>query len=82
MKLREKYNTISYFHSVPYVFLEISKSQHFRNILARVTLKNYKNEFHISHPSGIYLFKVKNRNTSTMYEICSKLTIKTLEGRY
>ena len=31
--------------------------------------------------AGIYLFKVNNENTKTMYEICSKLTIKTLEGR-
>ena len=27
--------------------------------------------------AGIYLFKVNNRNTRTIYEICSKLTIKT-----
>ena len=26
-------------------------------------------------------FKVNNRNTRTMFEICSKLTIKTLERR-
>ena len=31
------------------------------------------------YPAGIYLFKVKNRNTRTMCEICSKLTIKTPE---
>ena len=30
---------------------------------------------------GIYLFKVNNRNTITRCEICSKLTIKTLERR-
>ena len=28
-------------------------------------------------PAGIYLPEVKNRNTRTRYEICSKLTIKT-----
>ena len=28
---------------------------------------------------GIYLFKVKNENTRRMYEICSKLRIKTPE---
>ena len=33
-----------------------------------------------SIPTGIYLFKVNNRNTRAMYEICSKLTIMTLEG--
>ena len=30
-------------------------------------------------PANIYLFKVNNRNTRRRYEICSKLTIKTLE---
>ena len=28
------------------------------------------------------MFKVNNRNTRTMFEICSKLTIKTPERRY
>ena len=28
-------------------------------------------------PAGIYLFKVNNRNTKAICEICSKLTIKT-----
>ena len=32
-------------------------------------------------PTKIYLFKVNNRNTRKRYEICSKLTIKTLERR-
>ena len=27
-----------------------------------------------------YMFKVNNRNTRTRCEICSKLTIKTLDG--
>ena len=31
------------------------------------------------HRVGIYLFKVSNGKTRTMCEICSKLTIKTLE---
>ena len=30
---------------------------------------------------GIYLLNVNNRNTRTMCEICSKLTIKTPEQR-
>ena len=33
-------------------------------------------------PAGIYLLKVKNRNTRTMCEICWKLTIKTPEQRH
>ena len=32
-------------------------------------------------PTGIYLFKVNNKNTRTRCEICSKLTIKTPERR-
>ena len=32
-----------------------------------------------SFPAGIYLLKVNNRNTRTRCEICSKLTIETLE---
>ena len=35
----------------------------------------------IIHPAGNYMFKVNNRNTRTMCEICSKLTIKTPERR-
>ena len=35
----------------------------------------------VADPSDIYLFKVINKNTGTMHEICSKLTIKTLERR-
>ena len=31
--------------------------------------------------AGIYLLEVKNRNTRTRCEICSKLTIKTPERR-
>ena len=34
-----------------------------------------------SYPANIYLFKVNNRNTRKRCEICSKLTIKTLERR-
>ena len=37
-----------------------------------------KNEY----PAGIYLFKVNNRNTRTMCEICLKLTIKTTERHH
>ena len=32
-----------------------------------------------SHPAGIYLLKVNNRNTRTRCEICSNLTIKIPE---
>ena len=33
-------------------------------------------------PSGIYESKVNNENIRTMYEICSKLTIKRPERHY
>ena len=33
----------------------------------------------IDVPAGIYFFKVSNRNTRPMCEVCSKLTIKTPE---
>ena len=33
------------------------------------------------NPAGIYLFKVKNRNSGTICEIFSKLTIKTPKRR-
>ena len=44
-------------------------------------ISNYKAIRAISSPAGIYLLKVNNRNTRTSYEICPKLTIKTLEWR-
>ena len=34
-----------------------------------------------TYPASIYLLKVNNGNTKTMYETCSKLTIKTTERR-
>ena len=34
-----------------------------------------------TNPDGTYLFKVKNRNTRTMCEVCLKLKINTLEQR-
>ena len=36
----------------------------------------------IVYPAGIYLLKFNNRNTRTQCEICSKLTIKTVERRH
>ena len=40
---------------------------------------NIKHIFLGRLPAGIYMFKVNNRNTRTRCEICSKLTITTLE---
>ena len=36
----------------------------------------------LNNPANIYLFKVNNKNTSEKSEICSKLTLKTLEQRH
>ena len=36
-------------------------------------------EFAMYHPAGNYMFKVNNENTRIGCEICSKLTIKTVE---
>ena len=33
-------------------------------------------------PAGNYMFKVNNRNTRAMCEICSNLTIETLDRRH
>ena len=38
-----------------------------------------KRESIFSFPSGIYLFKNKNANTSLLRKMCSNLTIKTPE---
>ena len=38
--------------------------------------------FHTTFPAGLYLFKVNNRNTRTMCEICSKLQRKTPERHH
>ena len=42
-------------------------------------MKKYFND--CPYPVGIYLLKVNNGNTRTRCEICSKLTLKTLERR-
>ena len=39
------------------------------------------NQYFWNNPAGIYLVKVNHRNARTRCEICSKLTIKTLERR-
>ena len=40
-----------------------------------------KHDFSFIFPANVYLLKVNNRNTRKRCEICSKLTIKTLERR-
>ena len=42
---------------------------------------NNKNAYTYDISSGICLLKVNKRNTRAMCEICSKLTIKTLQRR-
>ena len=57
-----------------FIFLFLFASQHLLSNLARVHLV-------MTYLAGIYLLKVKNRNTTTKCEICSKLTMKTPERR-
>ena len=47
-----------------------------------ITLFIIHHDYCIGYPADNYMFKVNNRNTRTRYEICSKLTIKTPEGRH
>ena len=54
----------------------------YRKNLKNFGMTNSLEDFAILNSSGIYLHKVKNRNTSTRCEICSKLTIKIPERRY
>ena len=46
--------------------------------LFSVLIKVPRNTF-ITIPAGIYMFKLGNGNTRPICEICSKLTLKTLE---
>ena len=48
--------------------------------LKRLTLKKISNI--VLNLTNIHLFNVKNGNTRTMCEICSKLTVNTLERRH
>ena len=61
--------------------LVVQKSQHTFWMNVKVNGKNIANENFNNYPAGIYLLKVKNRNTRTRCEICSKLTIKLPERR-
>ena len=38
--------------------------------------------YYVISQAGNYMLKVNSRDTRTMYEICSKLTMKTQEQRY
>ena len=51
--------------------------------VANVWISTVSTEFRVIHsdPTDIYLLKVNNGNTRTRFEICSELTIKTLEQR-
>ena len=46
--------------------------------LSKISLSHFSGTI----PSGNYMFKVNNRNSRTRYELCSNLTIKTLERRH
>ena len=70
-------------------YCEIFKNTNFEEHLQTVASEFYSNEFAsavihrkcnslLPYPAGIYLLKVNNRNTRTRFEICSKLTMKTM----
>ena len=48
------------------------------NYLCKTTIKTLEQQL-IYSTVDIYLFKVNSRNTGTMFEVCSKLKIKTPE---
>ena len=50
--------------------------------VARITITTITIITPSEFPGGNYMFKVNNRNTRTRREICSKLTIKTIERRH
>ena len=54
---------------------DVSYSENYLSIYLKLCFGFAKYSF--STPADIYLLKVKNRNTRTRCEICSKLTIKT-----
>ena len=47
-----------------------------------MAVSNFKQIDTHNYPAGIYLFKLDNGSTRTMYKILSKLTIKTPEGHH
>ena len=51
-------------------------------ILRKDKITFWKSYWEESYPANICLFQVNNRNTRKRCEICSKLTIKTLERRH
>ena len=50
--------------------LQLFKKPHFKNKSKLTCTGQYQQG--LSHPAGIYMFKVDNRNTRTRCEICSK----------
>ena len=66
--LRKQYNIMSYQQKQQTATTKSSSRTH-RNLKAQT-------------PANIYLFKVNNKNSRKMSEICSKLIIKVPEQRY
>ena len=87
LKSETDYRSCLYYFSFAlmksYMLIKLS-FLYFQNILTPFTLlliplKIRFHDFSRWFLAGIYLFKVKNRNSRTICEICSKLTIKTPE---
>ena len=59
----------------------ISKKNLVKRHLCNLRIGKYCKKMKRRHSQAcIYLLKVNNRNTGTMWEICSKLTIKTINN--
>ena len=68
-------------HAVPFQtsFQSLFKAMFF--FVSTVLQFPETNNAYNCNPAGNYMFKVRNRNTRTSCEICSKLTIKTTKIR-
>ena len=66
-------------HLVMTLVSAVSRNVEFYSCILKGLFQTSVMELFGKNPAGNYMFKVNNRNTRTRCEICSKLTIKTLE---
>ena len=60
---------------------KVALNKFWNEVLKNLSWRNLEAYLCVLFPTSIYLLKVNNRNTRIGYEICWKLTIKTLKGR-
>ena len=78
-KTRDNWSIAYLLHSFSSVFFLSSKFIFFPHKLNDIVSLLPKRALLSSFPASIYMFKVSNKNTSTRWKICSKLTVKTPE---